>query len=144
MHLGKKSKHLTIANKTPQHLPTSPTLKWREMKKSLRRVWLFATPWTIQSMEFFRPEYWPWVAVPFSRETSQPRDQTQVSHTAGRFFTNWATREAFPNPLSPQRRWTADSLFHSTCNSGENKSFTEGQSDGWVSHLDWDHTWASG
>ena len=28
------------------------------------------------------------------RESSQPRDQTQVSHTAGRFFTSWAIREA--------------------------------------------------
>ena len=35
-----------------------------------------------------------WVAFPFSRGPSQPRDQTQVSCTAGRFFTNWATREA--------------------------------------------------
>ena len=26
--------------------------------------------------------------------SSQPRDQTQVSHIAGRFFTSWATREA--------------------------------------------------
>ena len=29
-------------------------VKW----KSLSCVWLFATPWTIQSMEFSRPEYW--------------------------------------------------------------------------------------
>ena len=29
-----------------------------------------------------------WVAFPFSRGSSQPRDQTQVSHIAGRFFTN--------------------------------------------------------
>ena len=28
-----------------------------------------------------------WVAFPFSRESSQPRDRTQVSCTAGRFFT---------------------------------------------------------
>ena len=34
-----------------------------------------------------------WVAFPFSRGSSQPRDQTQVSHTAGGFFTSWATRE---------------------------------------------------
>ena len=34
-----------------------------------------------------------WVAFPFSRGSSQPRDQTQVSHIAGRFFTSWATRE---------------------------------------------------
>ena len=34
-----------------------------------------------------------WVAFPFSRGSSQPRDQTQVSHITGRFFTSWATRE---------------------------------------------------
>ena len=28
------------------------------------------------------------VAFPFSRGSSQPRDQTQVSHIAGRFFTS--------------------------------------------------------
>ena len=32
-------------------------------------------------------------AFPFSRGYSQPRDQTQVSCIAGRFFTSWATRE---------------------------------------------------
>ena len=35
-----------------------------------------------------------WVAIPFSRESSQLRDWTQVSRTAGKFFTSWATREA--------------------------------------------------
>ena len=35
-----------------------------------------------------------WVAFPFSRGSSQPRDWTQVSSTEGRFFTSWATREA--------------------------------------------------
>ena len=35
-----------------------------------------------------------WVAFPFSRGSPQPRDQTQVSHTAGGFFTSWTTREA--------------------------------------------------
>ena len=34
------------------------------------------------------------VAFPFSRGSSQPRDRTQISHIAGRFFTSWATREA--------------------------------------------------
>ena len=28
-----------------------------------------------------------WVTIPFSRESSQPRDQTQVSYIAGGFFT---------------------------------------------------------
>ena len=35
-----------------------------------------------------------WVAFPFSRGSSQPRDGTQVPRIAGRFFTNWAIREA--------------------------------------------------
>ena len=35
-----------------------------------------------------------WVAFPFSRASSQPRDRTQVSHIAGGFFTSWVTREA--------------------------------------------------
>ena len=36
-----------------------------------------------------RPEQLPRsVAVPFSRRSSQPRDRSQVSHIAGRFFTS--------------------------------------------------------
>ena len=35
-----------------------------------------------------------WVAMPCSRGSSQPRDRTQVSRIAGRFFTIWVTREA--------------------------------------------------
>ena len=36
------------------------------------------------SMEFSRQKFL--VAIPFSRESSRARDQTQVSHIAGRFF----------------------------------------------------------
>ena len=32
-----------------------------------------------------------WVAISFSRGSSQPRDRTQVFHIAGRCFTLWAT-----------------------------------------------------
>ena len=111
--------------------------------KSLSRVRLFATPWTVayrahQSREFSRqealernPKCWlpapvsrwykriqkwlqsafqssggvlaascpseslskirKWIAISFSRGSSQPRDQTRVSCTAGRRFTTWAT-----------------------------------------------------
>ena len=34
-----------------------------------------------------------WVAYPFSRVSSWPRDWTRVSCIAGRFFTNWAMKE---------------------------------------------------
>ena len=71
--------------------PIGDYWKW----KSLSCVQLFATLWTTQSMEFSRPEWiLEWVAIPFYRGSSQPRDQTQVSHIAGEFFTSWATREA--------------------------------------------------
>ena len=35
-----------------------------------------------------------WVAFPFSTGSSQPRDQIQISHIAGRFFMSWATGES--------------------------------------------------
>ena len=35
-----------------------------------------------------------WVAIPFSRRSSWPRDQTQTFCIASRFFTIWPTREA--------------------------------------------------
>ena len=44
--------------------------------------------------ELSRPKILEWVAFPFSRGSSHPRDQIQVSRIAGRFFTSWATRKA--------------------------------------------------
>ena len=41
-----------------------------------------------------RPRILEWVAYPFSRESSWPRNQTGFSYIAGGFFTSWATREA--------------------------------------------------
>ena len=70
-------------------------VKWR----SLSCVWLFATPWTIQSMEFSKPEHWSGYserntgAFLFSRGSSQPRDQTQVPRIADGFL-----------PTEPQRK----------------------------------------
>ena len=43
--------------------------------------------------EIFQAGILEWVALSFSRESSPPRDQTPVSHIAGRFFTVQATRE---------------------------------------------------
>ena len=43
-----------------------------------------------------------WGAFPFSRRYSQPRDRTQVSHTAGRFFT---TRERDSLVAQAQEYW---------------------------------------
>ena len=51
-------------------------------------VRLFATPWTVAneaplSMRILQARILEWVAIPFSRGSSQPRDQTQVFRIAG-------------------------------------------------------------
>ena len=43
-------------------------MKW----KLLSCVRLFATPWTIASMEFSRPEYWSGYVIPFSKYLPNP------------------------------------------------------------------------
>ena len=60
--------------------------------RSLSRGQLFATPWTVNrqaslSMGILQVRILEWVALPSSRASSQPRDQTQVSRIAGGFFT---------------------------------------------------------
>ena len=60
------------------------------------------TPWTAAhqaplSMGFLQARVLECVAMPSSRGCSQPRDRTQVSHTAGRFFTIW--HEIIANPF---------------------------------------------
>ena len=45
------------------------------------------------SMEILQVRIMKWVAMHSSRGSSQPKDQTQVSHIAGRLFTIWDTRE---------------------------------------------------
>ena len=46
-----------------------------------------------------------WVAIPFSKGSSRPRDQTLVSRIAGRFFILWATSPS-TYPGTKQRRDT--------------------------------------
>ena len=58
--------------------------------KSLSRIRLFVTPWTVWILQTRILE---WIAFPFLRGSSQPSYRTQVSRIAGRFFTSWATRK---------------------------------------------------
>ena len=48
----------------------------------------------------FQAKILEWVAISFSRGSSRPRNQTQVSCIAGRRFTIWATREALDATVS--------------------------------------------
>ena len=53
----------------------------------------------------FQARVLEWVAISFSRGSSQLRDWTLVSHIAGRCFSLWATREALQDllKLTPKR-----------------------------------------
>ena len=67
------------------------------MLSRFSRVLLCVTLWTVAhqaplSMGFSRQEY-EWIAMPSSRESSQPRDRTRVSH-----LLQW---QAGPLPLVP-------------------------------------------
>ena len=59
--------------------------------ESLSRVRLYATPWCSPPGSsvhgVFQARILEWVAILFSRGSSQPRNRTQVAYTAGRFFT---------------------------------------------------------
>ena len=55
----------------------------------LSHVRLFANAWSLPGSsvhEIFQARILKWVAISFSRGSSRPRDQTQVSGIAGRFF----------------------------------------------------------
>ena len=53
-----------------------------------------------------------WVAIPFSRASSQPRDRIQVSCIAGRFFTIWDTREAPESNYTPIKKKKRIDFLH--------------------------------
>ena len=66
---------------------------------------IFLTQWSNPSLPHRRkilyqlshkgsPRTLEWVAYPFSRRSSQPRNWTRVSCSTGGFLTNWAIREA--------------------------------------------------
>ena len=51
------------------------------------------------------PRTLEWVAYPFSRGSSQPRNQTRASCLAGGFFTSWATRKAISSKTLLFKNW---------------------------------------
>ena len=52
--LGMEKEQETTEPQEEQRERKQSEVKW----KSLSSVWLFVTPWTVQSLEFSRPEYW--------------------------------------------------------------------------------------
>ena len=82
----------------------------------LSRVQLLATPWTVSPpgssvRGILQVRILEWVAIPFSRGSSKPKDRTQVSRIAGRFFAIRASGEG--------GAWLVSSLPESRLQEGE-------------------------
>ena len=75
-----------------RHAPCSP-LKGKKVKVLVTQLCLTLCNPVDCSLpgssihEILQARILEWVAIPFSRGSSQPRDQTQVSCISGRFFT---------------------------------------------------------
>ena len=96
---------------------------------------------------FLQARILEWVAIPFSRGSTWPRDWTWVSCIAGRFFTVWATREALVSHMCKFLRGSAFSIHrvlwaHShTCLSTDIRDSGPGSDcfwaiEGWIDNSD--------
>ena len=95
-------------------LNSHPNTKWNKVKMSVAQFCptlcdTIVCPWKSLARIL------EWVVIPFAGGSSWPRDWTWVSHTAGRFFTIWATKEApregfnsFPNHLPSSWYYSPD------------------------------------
>ena len=68
------------------------SLNWNEVKVTQFCLTL-CSPMDYTVLGILQARILEWVAFPFSRGSSQPRDRIQVSCIAGGFFTSWAIRE---------------------------------------------------
>ena len=84
-------------------VPGQPTCYWNKMKVPVASVGRSVVSDFCDPMDCSLPgssahgilqaRILEWIAIPFSRGSSWPRDRTWVSCIAGRCFTIWATRE---------------------------------------------------
>ena len=100
LDVGRGSLLLTVLEKNENNIlivQSSQYTAQGEKWKSLSGIQLFVTPWTVACqvplMKFSRQGYWSGLPFP------PPEDWTWVSCVAGRFFTTWATREAWKDLL---------------------------------------------
>ena len=91
--LRKKSVLWPHLNSKEAGKPVSVLLPKKKKCKSLSHVPTLCDPVDYAVHRILQATILEWVAFLFSRTSSQPRDQTQVSHTAGEFFTSWITRD---------------------------------------------------
>ena len=66
----------------------------RPNSANVQTPWIVAHPPGSSVHGILQARIVEWVAISFSRRSSWPRTRTRVSCIVGRFFTNWAVREA--------------------------------------------------
>ena len=81
-----------LVDSLPTVLPGKPQPKIRKVKLLVAPLYLFETPRTAACQAssvhgILQARIPEWVAISFSRGSSQPRDRTQVSCIAGGYFT---------------------------------------------------------
>ena len=92
---GKKLCYLSTTEHHLQHERISKTIpskgKWVKVAQSYPTLWDPVDYYTVHGI--LQARILEWVAFPFSRGSSRPRNRTGVSCIAGGFFTNWAIWE---------------------------------------------------
>ena len=107
--VGRSSMEAWVRRRSPQRWGYWRQKSWKDplgisplgkkvKVKSLSHVRLFVTLWTAahqappgsSSFLFLQARIQEWVAISFSRGSSQPRDRTQISCIAGKRFNLWA------------------------------------------------------
>ena len=92
--------------RSTKHNPSIQSKKWSEVPQSCPTLCDRWTSPPISSVHgSLQARILEWVAISFSRESSQPRDRTQVSHIAGRRFNLCTTRVS---TLERFRIWRRD------------------------------------
>ena len=106
-----EAKLTEIANFIGRKINGPPVTKWKVKVKVAQSCLTLCDPMVYTVHGILHARILEWVAFPFSRASSWPRNRTGVSCITGRFFTSWATREALqsqflPNWLLHISRWT--------------------------------------
>ena len=74
-------------------LPWELHEQWKVKVKVIQLCLTLCNPMDCKVHAILQARILEWVACPFSRGFSQTRNQTQVSHIAGGFFTSWAHKK---------------------------------------------------
>ena len=79
----------------PLHKPQSPAILLSSESEVAHSCLTLYNPMDNAVSGILQVRILEWVAVPFSKRSSRPRDPNQVFSSAGGFFTSWATDNPF-------------------------------------------------